>query len=153
MHFLNATFAVSARGEPRLTGNDAHVVDLAWVPPAELPARLIVAVVREPLLATLRGESRRYFAFADAGITIEFADRPERREAPTSVRASISKTRMSTGRPRTIAPLRWRRASPKPRPSSKRRDGTLAGTQHASICSSSVRSNAASTTAVLASRA
>lgn len=74
VHFLTATFAVSARGEPRLTGNDAHVVDLAWVPPAELPARLSVAVVREPLLATLRGESRRYFAFADAGITIEFAD-------------------------------------------------------------------------------
>jgi 8-oxo-dGTP diphosphatase len=73
-HFLNATFAVSAGGEPRLTGNDAHVVDLAWVSPAELPAKLSVAVVREPLLATLRGESRRYFAFADAGITIEFAD-------------------------------------------------------------------------------
>jgi len=73
-HFLNTTFAVAAPGEPRLTGHDAHVVELAWVPPAELAARLKVAVVREPLLATLRGEARRYFSFADAGITIEFAD-------------------------------------------------------------------------------
>lgn len=73
-HFLNATFAVRANGEARLTGTDAHVVDLAWLSPAEISERLSVAVVREPLLAALRGDPRRYFVFADAGITIEFAD-------------------------------------------------------------------------------
>lgn len=73
-HFLNATFRVSARGEARAASHDAHVVDLAWVPRAELPALLSVAVVREPLLASLNGDPRRYFGFADAGITIEFAD-------------------------------------------------------------------------------
>jgi len=73
-HFLNATFRVSASGEARVTGTDAHVVDLAWLSPAELQERVSVAVVREPLLAALRGDPRRYFVFADAGITIEFAD-------------------------------------------------------------------------------
>jgi 8-oxo-dGTP diphosphatase len=73
-HFLNATFAVSASGEPRITGTDAHVVELGWLSPAELQERVSVAVVREPLLAALRGDPRRYFVFADAGITIEFAD-------------------------------------------------------------------------------
>ena len=71
-HFLNATFAVSTAGEPRRPADDAHVVDVAWVPRAELAERLAVRVVREPLLAALAGETRRYFGFADAGITIEF---------------------------------------------------------------------------------
>ncbi len=73
-HFLSTTFAVTSGGEPRLTGRDGHVVGLAWVPRAELSERLTVAVVREPLLASLAGDPRRYFGFADAGITIEFSD-------------------------------------------------------------------------------
>jgi len=75
-HFTNVAFDVSSRGEPRLTGSDAHVVDLAWVRRAELAERLAVAVVREPLLANLSDPGQRYFGFADAGITIEFADLP-----------------------------------------------------------------------------
>jgi 8-oxo-dGTP diphosphatase len=74
--YLNATFAVRADGEPRLPDADAHVVGLAWVPRAELPARLVVGVVREPLLRWLGGDERRYYAFDDARITIEFADEP-----------------------------------------------------------------------------
>ena len=73
-HFLNVTFAVDAHGDARASGRDAHVVDLAWVPRAGLPDFPEVGVVREPLLANLNGDSRRYFCFADAGITIEFAD-------------------------------------------------------------------------------
>ena len=74
--YLNATFAVQADGEPRLPEADAHVVDLAWVPRAALAQRLVVAVVREPLLRWLAGDERRYHAFDDAQITIEFADEP-----------------------------------------------------------------------------
>lgn len=73
-HFLNVTFAVSAEGEPRVVAGEAHVVDLAWVARGALPRRLPVRVVREPLLATLRDGPPGYFGFADAGITIEFAD-------------------------------------------------------------------------------
>ncbi len=75
-HFTNAAFDVSCAGEPRLPPSDPHVVDLAWVPRAELAARLTVSVVREPLLAHLAQPGQRYFGFADAGITIEFADSP-----------------------------------------------------------------------------
>jgi ADP-ribose pyrophosphatase YjhB (NUDIX family) len=73
-HFLNVSFSVRADGEPRAALDDAHIVGLEWVPRDEVGARLVVAAVREPLLAYLRGEEQRYFGFADAGITIEFAD-------------------------------------------------------------------------------
>lgn len=73
-HVFNATFAVSAAGEPRVPQRDAHVVDVAWVAPEEIPRRVAVAVVREPLLAALRGDGRRYFGFREAGISIRFAD-------------------------------------------------------------------------------
>lgn len=75
-HFLCAVFAVRADRAPRLPQNDAHVVDMAWVPRTALATRLTVAVVREPLLAHLADPARSYFAFADAGVTIEFADEP-----------------------------------------------------------------------------
>ena len=40
---------------------------------SEIAARITVAVVREPLMAYLRGELvRRYAGFHDAGITIEW---------------------------------------------------------------------------------
>jgi 8-oxo-dGTP diphosphatase len=73
-HFLNVTFAVDARGElqPALIEGD-HVVEAAWVPVETLGERLEIAVVREPLLAFLRGEAR-YAGYAEAGISIEFPD-------------------------------------------------------------------------------
>jgi ADP-ribose pyrophosphatase YjhB (NUDIX family) len=75
-HFLSVVFDVRAEGRPRAADADAHVVDVAWIRPEALAARLTVAVVREPLLAHLADGERRYFAFADAGVTIEFADDP-----------------------------------------------------------------------------
>ena len=74
VHVRNATFRVSADGEPCVDPGDAHVVCVEWVPRRDLPARLTVAVLREPLLASLAGDARRYFGFADAEISIEFAD-------------------------------------------------------------------------------
>ncbi|MDQ2908384.1 MAG: NUDIX hydrolase [Candidatus Eremiobacteraeota bacterium] len=75
-HFTNFTFDVDGARDPRLPEDDDHVVALAWVPYADLAERLRVGVVREPLLTNLRDPSRRYFAFADAGITIEFPNSP-----------------------------------------------------------------------------
>ncbi len=50
-----------------------HVVGAEWVPLQEVGRRIVVAVVREPLLAYLKGElSRRYAGFHHAGITIEW---------------------------------------------------------------------------------
>ncbi len=76
VHVRNATFRVSGEGEPRIVPGEAHVVALEWVALRDLPARLTVAVVREPLLAALAGTGSRYYGFADAGISIEFADLP-----------------------------------------------------------------------------
>ena len=73
-HFLNFTFAVRAGGEPHAPGDDAHVVGLEWVARDKVGSRLPITVVREPLLAYLGGDARRYFGFREAGITIEFAD-------------------------------------------------------------------------------
>ncbi|MBV8726678.1 MAG: NUDIX hydrolase [Candidatus Eremiobacteraeota bacterium] len=74
-HFTNATFHVASDGEPQLPQEDAHVVAVEWVPLAEIEDRLTVRVVREPLRAYLRGEAAwRYFGYADAGISIVFAD-------------------------------------------------------------------------------
>jgi len=74
IHFTNATFHVESDGDARLPQGDAHVVALEWVPLSELERRLTVRVVKEPLLTYLRGESRRYFGYAEAGISIVFAD-------------------------------------------------------------------------------
>ena len=74
VHFTNCTFAAQATGEPRppADGTD-HVVAVQWVPVAEVATRVTVSVVREPLLAWLRGElPRRYAGYAEAGISIEF---------------------------------------------------------------------------------
>jgi 8-oxo-dGTP pyrophosphatase MutT (NUDIX family) len=77
MHFVNATFRITISDDDLrdVAGRDLpvddHVVEVAWVPVNELAARVVVEVVREPLLAHLRGElRRRYAGFADAGITI-----------------------------------------------------------------------------------
>lgn len=72
--FTNTTFLVSGSGTPRLPENDAHVVALEWVAKNEVGARICVPVVRNPLLAYLGGDRSRYYGYAEAGITIEFAD-------------------------------------------------------------------------------
>jgi ADP-ribose pyrophosphatase YjhB (NUDIX family) len=94
-HFINVTFRVvmaRSRGRPSSfdtraaqddttratraaqddTGRD-HVVEVAWVPLADVGARIAVRVVREPLLAYLRGAlALRYSGSHDAGVTIEW---------------------------------------------------------------------------------
>ncbi len=74
VHFVNFAFEVRVSGDATVPRGDAHAVALAWVPRAELAARLVIGVVREPLLAYLRGERARYTGYDDAGITIKFAD-------------------------------------------------------------------------------
>ncbi|MGA8327448.1 MAG: NUDIX hydrolase [Candidatus Cybelea sp.] len=85
-HYLNVTFNVTPTGAsfdvacpersrraPDDRGEDDHVVGVEWVPIAEVGDRIVVAVVREPLLAYLRGDlPRRYAGFHRAGITIEW---------------------------------------------------------------------------------
>lgn len=74
-HFTNFTFAVDADGEPAVPHAEGdHVIGAEWVNLADLEARIQVRVVREPLLAFLRGELPRYAGYAEAGITIEFPD-------------------------------------------------------------------------------
>jgi len=75
MHFTNFTFAVDAEGDARVSGAiDDHVVALEWVTLEELEERVTVHVVREPLLAALNGSRRRYYGYAEAGISIVFPD-------------------------------------------------------------------------------
>jgi 8-oxo-dGTP pyrophosphatase MutT (NUDIX family) len=77
-HFLNATFQVELLEKrpptaPATHNESDHVVDVAWVPRAELAGRVTVGVVREPLLAYLNGALiRRYAGFPTAGITIRW---------------------------------------------------------------------------------
>jgi ADP-ribose pyrophosphatase YjhB (NUDIX family) len=75
-HFTNFTFEVYALGDPQKPHVEGdHVVDAAWVPIESLSERIAVAVVREPLVAYLRGSlPHAYAGYADAGITIEFPD-------------------------------------------------------------------------------
>jgi hypothetical protein len=73
-HFTNFTFAFDAAGEPKAPGDqNDHIVAAEFVPIAELE-RIAVAVVREPLLAFVRGESSGYAGYAEAGISIVFPD-------------------------------------------------------------------------------
>jgi ADP-ribose pyrophosphatase YjhB (NUDIX family) len=93
-HFLNAVFVVRLVGgvssfDSAQDGTDSaqddtggsalprdasdHVVAVEWVPIDEVARRIVVAVVREPLVAYLRGELHgRYAGFHDAGVTIEW---------------------------------------------------------------------------------
>lgn len=73
-HFVNFCFTFEATGDAARGPGDAHVVAVAWVPRVKLAQYLHVAVVREPLLRHLTDPAQRYFGFADAGISIEFAD-------------------------------------------------------------------------------
>jgi 8-oxo-dGTP diphosphatase len=90
-HFLNVTFVLSFDTESFETRapqddipaapaqHDAiredHVERVEWVPVDEVERRIAVAVVREPLVAYLRGSlARRYAGFHEAGITIEWPE-------------------------------------------------------------------------------
>ena len=73
-HFFSAIFEVAADGEAFITGTDAHVIELAWVRRNELASRITASVVRQPLVEHFANNHRRYFSFADAGITIRFSD-------------------------------------------------------------------------------
>lgn len=76
-HFTNATFRIesddgwaTAAVAPR--GGD-HVTAVEWTSLHEIGTRIVIAVVREPLLAYLRGElAQRYAGFHDAGVTIRW---------------------------------------------------------------------------------
>lgn len=72
--FTNFAFHVEGSGEPRAPKTDAHAVACEWVERDALADRLVVGVVREPLLTYLADPRRQYFGYAEAGITIEFAD-------------------------------------------------------------------------------
>lgn len=83
MHFLNVVFVVRliADGDTSLETRapedsisvSEHVEAVEWVPLERVAERVAVAVVREPLVAYLRGEMpRRYAGFHEAGVTIEW---------------------------------------------------------------------------------
>lgn len=79
VHFLNVAFRVILRQTQDENGPaqddtwEDHVVKVEWVPRAEVRERIVVGVVREPLIAYLEGSlTRRYAGFHDAGITIEW---------------------------------------------------------------------------------
>jgi 8-oxo-dGTP diphosphatase len=75
-HFLNVTFNISlrqAQEDALVAAPFDHVVGVEWVPLAQVAERIVVAVVREPLLAYLAGSlTQRYAGFHDAGVTIEW---------------------------------------------------------------------------------
>ena len=86
-HYLNVTFEVAmvggessfdklrmTRDELRMTAEgDDHVAAVEWVALEEVATRIVVGVVREPLIAYLDGKlERRYAGFHDAGVTIEW---------------------------------------------------------------------------------
>jgi 8-oxo-dGTP diphosphatase len=73
-HVVNATYAIEVSGDLRPASASDHVVGVEWLTVDEVRERMTVAVVREPLLAYLRGEQRRYYGFHDAGVTIQWLE-------------------------------------------------------------------------------
>ncbi len=73
-HFLNVTFDVTASSYDLAAACDDHVAAVEWVPIEALAERIVVGVVREPLLSYLRGDLGRYAGFHEAGITIRWPD-------------------------------------------------------------------------------
>jgi 8-oxo-dGTP diphosphatase len=73
-HVSNLVFAISVNGEPCVPAGNDHVVNAAWVSTTDIPDRMKVAVVREPLLAYLRGSRQRYYGFHEAGVTIRWSE-------------------------------------------------------------------------------
>jgi ADP-ribose pyrophosphatase YjhB (NUDIX family) len=75
VHFTNCTFAAEVSGNIVAPRDDDHVAEARWVPLAQIAERLTVRVVREPLLAYLRGDlPLQYAGYADADISIVFPD-------------------------------------------------------------------------------
>jgi ADP-ribose pyrophosphatase YjhB (NUDIX family) len=77
VHFINATFLAEVEMVPtaRRPQPGEHVVETAWVKAANVGSRIVVAVVREPLLGYLDGTlAQRYAGFREAGITIRWPD-------------------------------------------------------------------------------
>lgn len=78
VHYLNAAFAATLRDPNaplRAAGAGDHVVAVEWVPLHEVRSRIVVEVVREPLVAYLENRlDRRYAGYHEAGITIEWPD-------------------------------------------------------------------------------
>lgn len=78
VHYLNASFVVSLRepkAELRAASDGDHVVAVEWVPLEDVRERVVVEVVREPLLAYLENRlQQRYAGYHEAGITIEWPD-------------------------------------------------------------------------------
>ncbi len=70
-HFLSTIFEVETTGTICAPQPNDHVVETQWCALEELPSRLEVAVVREPLLSYLH-ERTQYFGVHDAGITIRW---------------------------------------------------------------------------------
>jgi ADP-ribose pyrophosphatase YjhB (NUDIX family) len=75
-HFLCVCFDVTSSGEPHAASDDAHVTEIAWCPRDRIGDKIVLPVVRDPLAANLADPTRRYFGFADSGVTIVFADAP-----------------------------------------------------------------------------
>ncbi|HZY97981.1 MAG TPA: NUDIX domain-containing protein [Candidatus Baltobacteraceae bacterium] len=73
VHFVNAAFSVTLQETDARAKDDDHVVDIEWVAVGDVASRIVVPVVRDPLLAYLRGEMpQRYAGFEDSGITIRW---------------------------------------------------------------------------------
>ncbi len=82
--YLNSTFAIDGDGIPRVPERDARVVAVEFVPIADIAARIAVAVVREPLLATLRNPGeRRYFFFPSADVSVRYGRSRQSRASKT----------------------------------------------------------------------
>jgi ADP-ribose pyrophosphatase YjhB (NUDIX family) len=71
-HFSNVAFSVAGDGDAAVPPGERSVVACDWIAREELAGRLTVRVVREPLVAHLADPRRRYFGFAESGITITF---------------------------------------------------------------------------------
>lgn len=77
VNFVNFTFevdVVDAHAPLRREIANDHIVAAEWIDEQELEARIAVAVVREPLLAYLRGDSKGYSGYTVAGVSIVFPD-------------------------------------------------------------------------------
>jgi ADP-ribose pyrophosphatase YjhB (NUDIX family) len=72
-HVLNATFAIDVEGSIDTPRGDDHVVAVEWVAIDRLAERIVVNVVRDPLVHYLRDRTR-YHGYAQAGVTIEWPD-------------------------------------------------------------------------------
>lgn len=72
-HFLSTIFEIETAGTMRAPQSGDHVIEAQWCPLEELPSRLEIAVVREPLLAYLRNRTQ-YFGFHEAGVSIAWPE-------------------------------------------------------------------------------